>query len=219
MIQLYISAIWLGILTSISPCPLSTNIVAVSYISKNFSKTITCVINSIFYTLGRCLTYALLGFLLSRSLDNIPMISDFLQTKATYFIGPLLIFLGIVLLDVIHIDMPQISISNAFVNKIVKLKALSSFFIGLMFALMFCPVSAAFFFSNLIQSKGNLIVLLCYGIGTGIPVLFFSFLLAFGMNKISQAFNKTTQFEKYARNITAIIFIFVGIYYLIRSLI
>ena len=66
----------------------------------------------------------------------------------------------------------------------------------------------------ILKSKEALVLPLSYALGTGIPVILFSFLIAFGANKISTVFSKISQIEKVIRKVVATVFIIVGIYYL-----
>mgnify|MGYP006996006939 CR=1 FL=1 len=52
-----------------------------------------------------------------------------------------------------------------------------------------------------------------YGIATGLPVLLFAVLLAVGAQKVTQTYNRVMAFERWARTITGVLFIVVGIYY------
>ena len=82
MIELFTgigTAVWLGILTSISPCPLATNIAAMSYISKQVEDKKSIFISGLLYTSGRMLVYLILGFLLVNGILNTPVAARFLQ--------------------------------------------------------------------------------------------------------------------------------------------
>jgi cytochrome c biogenesis protein CcdA len=89
--------------------------------------------------------------------------------------------------------------------------------LGVIFALSFCPISAALFFGSLIplsvKSGSGLMLPALYGLGTGLPVLLFAVLIAFGAQWVGRAFNKLTQLELWIRRVTGGIFILVGIYY------
>ena len=122
-----------------------------------------------------------------------------------------LIVVGVVLLNVLPIKMPQWSPSG---EGLARFGLAGAFAIGFLFAAALCPVSAALFFSSLINSNGNVFASLLYGVGTGLPVLVFSFVLAFCAGKISQVYKATAAFEKGARLLTAVIFISIGVYYL-----
>ncbi|MCP4395299.1 MAG: hypothetical protein GY804_13675 [Alphaproteobacteria bacterium] len=213
-----LTALWLGILTSISPCPLTTNIAAVSYVGQKISKPYYVFISGLFYTLGRASLYTLLGFALSLSVSSIPAVSNFLQANMPYVVSPALIILGLMLLGVIKFNLYKFGLKERSQKNIEKRGLLGSFVLGALFALALCPVSAALFLGNLIQTKGNILYLILYGIGTGLPVLVLSFIIAFCIKNVSQAYNKISIFEKWARKITGFIFIGGGAYYLISFL-
>ncbi len=211
------SALWFGILTSISPCPLATNIAAISFISKRVDSTGRVLLSGLFYTLGRMITYIAIGVLIVASIMSVPGVSNFLQEYMNKLLGPLLIIIGMFLLELIQIDLFGSVASNKVQQRAERGGVLSATLLGIIFALSFCPVSAALFFGSLIplSLKYNSILLLpsLYGIGTALPVIVFAFLIALGSKSVGKAFNKLTGMQWWARRITGVIFILVGIYY------
>ena len=211
------SALWLGILTSISPCPLATNVAAISFLAKKVTHPFFVLLSGIAYTVGRMVTYAVLGFILINSILSIPLVAQFLQKYMVKALGPILIVTGLILLDVIKINFPGLSLSQKHHNKFVEAGVPGAFLLGAIFALAFCPVSAALFFGSLIplalQSKFGLTLPFIYGIGTGLPVLVFAVAIAAGVTSLSHWFNKLTKLEYYMRIVTGVIFILIGIYY------
>ncbi len=211
------SALWLGILTSISPCPLATNIAAVSFLSKKITHPFMVFISGIAYTLGRIVAYAVLGWIIISSLLSVPEVAQFLQKYMVKALGPLLIITGLFLLEVFTIRLPGVALSQKHHNKLVESGAPGAFLLGLIFALAFCPVSAALFFGSLIplafNSKAGTLLPFIYGIGTGLPVLVFAVAVALGVTSMSHWFNKITKLEFFTRGITGVIFILVGLYY------
>ena len=208
------TAFWLGLLTSLSPCPMANTVAAISYITRSLTSPKRILLAGILYTAGRTLTYTVLGFILVKSLMSAPVISLFLQRNINVIIGPVLILVGMVLLDLISIPLPD----GAFGRNMDRFPALSltaPFLLGVLFALSFCAVPAALFFGSLvplaIQHQSALVLPALYGIATGLPVLLFSVLLAGGLHKIGVMFNKLTAFERWARRVTGVIFILVGI--------
>ena len=212
------SALWLGIMTSISPCPLATNVAAISFLAKKITHPFFVLLSGIAYTIGRMVTYALLGFILINSILGIPQVAQFLQKYMVQALGPILIVTGLILLDIIKINFPGLSLSQKHHNKLAEAGVPGAFLLGAVFALAFCPVSAALFFGSLIplalQSKFGVTLPFIYGIGTGLPVLVFAIAIAAGITSLSLWFNKLTQLELYMRKITGAIFIFVGAYYI-----
>ena len=211
------SALWLGILTSISPCPLATNIAAVSFLSKKIAHPFMVFVSGLAYTVGRMVAYAALGWIIISSLLSVPEVAQFLQKYMSKALGPLLIVTGLFLLEIITIKLPGVALSQKHHNKLVESGAPGAFLLGLIFALAFCPVSAALFFGSLIplalNSKAGTILPFIYGVGTGLPVLIFAVAIALGVTSMSHWFNKITKLEYYTRRITGVIFILAGVYY------
>jgi len=211
------SALWLGILTSISPCPLATNIAAVSFLSKKIAHPALVFLSGLAYTLGRMISYAALGWIIISSLLSVPQVAQFLQKYAGKALGPLLIITGLILLEVITLRLPGVGLSQKHHNKLAEAGAPGAFLLGLIFALAFCPVSAALFFGSLIplalNSKAGTLLPFIYGVGTGLPVLLFAVAIALGVTSMSHWFNKITKLEFYTRRITGVVFILVGLYY------
>jgi len=211
------SALWLGILTSISPCPLATNIAAVSFLSKKIAHPFMVFLSGLAYTIGRMAAYAVLGWIIISSILSIPQAAQFLQKYMGKALGPLLMITGLFLLEMFTIRLPGVALSQKHHNKLVESGAPGAFLLGLIFALAFCPVSAALFFGSLIplalNSKAGMLLPFVYGVGTGLPVLAFAVAIALGVTSISYWFNKITKLEFYTRRITGIIFILVGLYY------
>lgn len=218
-----LSAIWLGILTSISPCPLATNIAAVSFLSKKINHPKAVLISGIIYTLGRMIAYAVLGVIIINSLASIPLVANFLRRYMNKILGPVLLITGLFLLDIVRLNISGPALSKEKQESLAKSGLKGSFFLGFLFALGFCPISAALFFGSLIplslKSSYGMILPFIYGIGTGLPVLMFSFCMAFGVSTLSHWFNKMTTLEKYTRKITGIIFILVGMYFILNHII
>jgi cytochrome c-type biogenesis protein len=212
-----VTAIWLGILTSVSPCPLATNITAVSFISHRITQRNTVFLSGILYTLGRSLTYIFLGVLIVKALVDIPVLSDFLQRYINKILGIVLILVGMVLLDLLRIPLPIPSVSENVAKKLAEKGTLGSLPLGILFALAFCPVSAALFFGGLIpiavKAQSGIGLPLIYGIGTGLPVLLFACLVAAGAGYINNLYYRITRIEFYTKKITGVVFILVGVYY------
>jgi cytochrome c-type biogenesis protein len=211
------TAVWLGILTSVSPCPLATNIAAVSFISRRITQRNTVFLSGILYTLGRSLTYIVIGVLIVKALVDIPVLSDFLQRYINKILGIVLILVGMVLLDLLRLPLSLPSVSENAAKKLIEKGAFGSLFLGMLFALAFCPVSAALFFGGLIpiavKAQSGIGLPMIYGIGTALPVLLFAFLVAAGTAYINNLYYRVTRVEFYTKKVTGIIFILVGIYY------
>jgi cytochrome c-type biogenesis protein len=216
------SAFWLGILTSISPCPLATNIAAVSFISRNLGSSKKVLWSGLLYAAGRMLTYVAIAVLAIVSLLSLPEVSFFLESNMHKIIGPLLIVVGIILLDVIPISFSASLVGNSVQEKAGKWGMWGSGLLGIIFALTFCPLSAALFFGSLIplaiDGKSPVMMPSVYGLGTALPVVAFALVMVFSVKSIGKVFTKLTQIEKWVRKLTAVIFIGAGIYLLLKNL-
>jgi cytochrome c biogenesis protein CcdA len=217
-----LSALWLGILTSISPCPLATNIAAISFVTRNLGSSQRILWSGLLYSVGRMIVYVVIAVLATASLLSLPEVSFFLETNMHKIIGPLLIIVGIVLLDVLPFSFSTSLVSSSIQEKAGKWGIWGSGALGIVFALTFCPLSAALFFGSLIplavDGKSAVLMPSVYGIGTALPVIAFALVMAFSVKSIGKVFDKLTQMEKWARKLTAVVFIGAGIYLLLKSL-
>ena len=211
------SAFWLGILTSISPCPLATNIAAMSFIGRRVGNPKMVFFTGSLYTAGRALTYGLLGIVLVSSLLSTPALSNTLQKYMNLALGPILILVGMVLLEMITFNLSNGGMGDGVRQKIEKMGFWGAGLLGIIFALSFCPTSAALFFGSLIplalKQESGITLPVIYGIATGLPVLMFAVLIAMGISKVAKAYDRIVLFECWARKATGAIFILVGLYY------
>ncbi|MBT8261081.1 MAG: sulfite exporter TauE/SafE family protein [Bacteroidia bacterium] len=214
-----VSALILGLMTAISPCPLATNITATAYISKNITSKKKVFISGILYALGRAFSYTILGVILFLGASKFE-IALFFNQNGEKFLGPLLIIIGLIMLNIIKLNfLDNINITEKLSEKFKAKGLLGSFFIGIIFALAFCPYSGALFFGMLIpmtiSEVGGLYLPLVFAIGTGLPVILFTYLLAFAAGSIGVFYNRIKSVEKWMRYIAGVVFILVGLYYIL----
>ncbi|OCW93051.1 cytochrome C biogenesis protein [Macellibacteroides sp. HH-ZS] len=214
-----ITAFILGLLTAVSPCPLATNITAIGFIGKDIENRHRIFINGLLYTLGRILTYTVLGFILIPILREGASMFSVQKAVSKYgeiLIAPLLIVIGIYMLDLIKLNIPKISINGEYVKKRTK-GSWGALFLGILFSLAFCPSSGIFFFGMLIPlsaaEAGGYLLPVVYAIATGLPVILVAWVLAYSVAGLGKFYNRIQAFEKWFRKIVAILFIAVGIYY------
>ena len=215
------SALWLGILTSISPCPLATNIAAVSYVGRQVGSTRGVLLSGGLYTAGRTLAYVVLGAAAVWSLMSMVSVSSFLQGGFHRALGPLLIVVGLLLLGLFKFNLPGFGVSAGFQERVDRAGLWGAGLLGIVFALSFCPVSAGLFFGSLVplavDRSSPLLLPTLYGIGTALPVAGFAVLLAAGAGWLGKALDRVQSFEVWARRVTAVVFIAVGVYETLRS--
>ena len=212
-----LSALVLGLMTAISPCPLATNITATAFISKNISDKKKVFFSGIVYSLGRAFSYTTIGLILYFGASEFH-IARFLNQNGEKYLGPLLIIIGLIMLNVIKLNFLGKSNFQEKLSKKLKDKGLlGSFLIGVLFALAFCPYSGALYFGMLIPmtiaSADGLYLPIVFAFGTGLPVILFTYLLAFTAGKVGVFYNEITKIEKVMRTIAGVVFILTGLYY------
>jgi cytochrome c biogenesis protein CcdA len=215
----FITAFMLGLMTAISPCPLATNITATAYISKNISEKKKIFYNGLIYTLGRAISYTSLGVILYFGASKF-QVARFFQIYGERILGPFLIIAGILMLDIISIQLPTLgNLGHRIYGKKSDKTWITSLLLGIVFALAFCPYSGILYFGMLIPitiaSPEGLYLPLIFAIATGLPVIVIAYLLAYSVGGVGTFFNKIKYFEKWFRRIVSIIFIAVGIYFII----
>lgn len=215
------SALWLGILTSISPCPLATNIAAVSYVGRQVGSARAVLLSGALYTVGRTVAYMALGAAAVWSLLSLVALSSFLQGTLHRLLGPLLIVVGLLLLGLLRVSLPGFGVSDALKRRVDRWGVWGAGLLGIVFALSFCPVSAGLFFGGLVPlatGHGSALLLpAVYGVGTALPVAVFAVLLAVGVGWLGAALDKVQTVERWARPLTALVLIGVGVYETLRS--
>ena len=212
------AALWLGICTSISPCPLATNIAAISYVGRKVDKSRWMLLAGLLYTIGRVLAYIGVALLVTKSLGMIPGVSNFLQKYMNLVIGPVLLIAGFLLLGIFNFKFGG-GINVNLQKRVDAIGIWGAALLGMMFALAFCPVSAGLFFGGLIPLtvKGNAVLLsILYGVGTALPVMGFALMLAFAAHAVGAVFNKMTAIELWVRRTTAVIMIIIGLYLVLK---
>ncbi|MDE5423799.1 aromatic aminobenezylarsenical efflux permease ArsG family transporter [Ancylomarina sp. DW003] len=211
------SAFLLGIMTAISPCPLATNITATAYISKSLGDKKKIFISGLVYTLGRAISYTVLGVILYFGASKFD-VSSFFHSYGERLLGPVLILIGIFMLDIISFNFPGVGrITEKLNGEKIKGSYWGALLLGIIFALAFCPYSGILYFGMLvpisISSPDGLFLPFVYAVATGLPVIIIAYLLAFTLSGVGNFYNKVKSFEFWFRKVAAVIFIIAGLYF------
>ncbi len=211
-----ITAFLLGLMTAISPCPLATNITALAFISKDVENKRTVFLNGIFYTLGRAITYTVLGAIIYFGASKF-QVSRAVQSNGEKWIGPLLIVIGIFMLGIIKLPGSSGNIIQRLADKVKIGSGWGALLLGMIFALAFCPYSGVLYFGMLmpmvLSQPTGLILLPDFAIATGLPVVMLAYMLAFSIGGVGKFYNKIKTFEVWFRRIVAVLFILTGFYF------
>jgi len=212
-----LSALAIGLLTAIAPCPLATNITATAYIAKTIDSKKKVVWSGVLYTFGRLVSYTGIAAVILFGASKF-QVAKLFQGNGEKFLGPLLILLGLIMLDIIKLNFIKgSSLTERLTERFKDRGLLGSFLLGAVFALAFCPYSGALFFGMLIpimiSSEYGLLLPVVFSLGTGLPVIFFAFVIAFSFQKLGMYFNALTKVEQWMRKIAGFAFLLTGIYY------
>ncbi|MGB4414611.1 MAG: aromatic aminobenezylarsenical efflux permease ArsG family transporter [Paludibacter sp.] len=214
----FVTAFVLGLMTAISPCPLATNISAIGFISRDIENQKRVFYNGLTYTLGRAISYTGLAVILYSGASKM-QVSMLFQGWGEKILGPLLILTGLLMLDVIKLHFPGLSGLTDKIGERSKGSYWSALLLGMVFALAFCPYSGVLFFVMLIpltiSSASGLYLPVVFAIATGLPVILFAWLLAFAVGNVGKMYNRIKVFELWFRRVVSIVFIGIGIYYIV----
>ena len=214
----FLTAIILGLMTAISPCPLATNISAIGFISRNIENRRRVFVNGLVYTLGRAISYTGLALIIFLGASKMH-VSMIFQGWGERLLGPVLILVGLLMLDIIKIKLPGFSGLTDKIGENGKGSYWSTLLLGMVFALAFCPYSGVLYFVMLIPmtvtSASGLYLPVLFAIATGLPVIIFAWLLAYAVGNVGKLYNRIKLFELWFRRLVSVIFIAVGIYYIL----
>ena len=219
-----LTALLLGLLTAISPCPLATNIAAIGFIGRDIGSRKVAFRNGIFYTLGRIVAYTALGAILIAILKvgaSMFGIQKFIARYGEVIIGPALLLIGLFMLWGDRLSLPSFGFRGDG-GRLAGRGGRGALLLGVLFALAFCPTSGLFYFGMLIPmsattTAGYLLPVL-FAIATALPVLVVAWVLAFCAHRIGEVYGRIQTIQRWLNMIVGILFLAIGIYYCIITL-
>ena len=213
-------AFWLGVLTAVSPCPMATNVAAIGYLARSSESRALQLLAGLLYALGRALAYTLVGALITWGLLSAPVLSNVLQTHLGQLMGPILVVVGMVLLGLLP-GLPSFGSSAKLGTRVADLGIVGSGLLGFLFALAFCPVSAALFFGSLlpiaVKQESTWLLPAVFGVGSALPVLVFGILLTVARQSANKAFGCLQRADRWLLPTTGWLLVGVGLYLIIRQ--
>lgn len=223
-----LTALLLGLMTIISPCPFCSNIAAIGYIGKDVDSKYKVILNGIMYVLGKMFAYTVLClvFIFGAQIEGI---QHFFETYGEPILGPFMILCGLFIWIGGHHERHHQhnheeghGLSSRF-SKLTSRKHnvpswLWSFFLGIVFSMAFCPYSGVLFFGMLVPLTmaqpivWSWLMPVVFGLGTGVPVIIVAWLLSYSVASIGKINHKIQQIEVWFRRVCALLFIGIGIY-------
>lgn len=216
-----LTALLLGLMTAISPCPLATNIAAVGYIAKSVSEPRKAFAEGLLYTIGRIVSYTVLGLILIgiiKAGSSAFGIQKFIAGWGGKILGPLLILVGLFMLFGSSLGLRGFSFGGD--GKALAGKGgWGAFLLGMLFALAFCPTSAVFYFGMLIPMSATVAsgwaLPTVFAVATALPVLAVAWILAFSAGSIGRFYGSVARIQKWVNIVVGVLFIAIGLYYTI----
>lgn len=211
------SAVWFGVLTAVSPCLMACNVAAITFIARRVDKPKYVLLSGLMYTAGQALAYVVLGAVLVSSLLSVPLVSVWLQKYILRFLGPILIVTAMFLLELLVLHFGGKGLKESTQKRAEAGGLWVAALLGIIFAMSFCPTTAALFFGGLVPLavtySSPVLLPLLYAGGVAMPVLLFGLLVALSANRVGQVFAKIGKVEWWARRATGLIFLVIGIYF------
>ena len=132
------AALGLGIWTAVQPCPMATNLTAISYLGRRVDSPRWVLLAGLLYALGRSLAYVVLAVLVAESLQA-ARVSIFLQAHVRPLAGPVLIVLGMFFLDLIPVRWSRPGMSEEMQRRVDALGLWAALPLGVFCAWRFAP--------------------------------------------------------------------------------
>jgi cytochrome c biogenesis protein CcdA len=210
-------AFTLGFLTSISPCLLATNVTAIGFIARRIDRPRYILLSGAAYTLGQALGFVALAALVVGSLVSIPAVSHWLQKYMFRVLGPILIIVGLFLVEWLKVSLGSGRLKG-WAQRFGNSGGLwATALLGLLFAMSFCPTTAALFFGGLIPlaiaQESEFFLPLMYSIGVSVPVVAIVLVLGFAANWLGHIMRRVSEVEWWLRRGAGAVFIAVGLYF------
>lgn len=214
-----LTAFLLGLLTALSPCPLATNIAAIGFIGKDMEDRKRVFRNGLLYTLGRILSYTLLGvvlILVLREGSSMFGIQKAIGTWGEWLLGPLLLVIGLFMLWGDRLNLPQFGFKgNA--EGLARKGGWGALLIGILFALAFCPTSGMFYFGMLIPlsatTPAGYLLPVVFAVATALPVLAVAWILAFSVQQMGRFYGRMRTVQRWMNLLVGVLFVVIGVYY------
>jgi cytochrome c biogenesis protein CcdA len=210
-----LTALLFGLVGSLSPCQLTTNLSAIAYVSRRLGERHVWV-KALAYTLGKVLVYMLTGgavILLGLKLDQaaIPVV---VVTRKV--IGPVMILIGLGLLGAIRLRGSVGRLFSSWLKSGLPQTGIGgAFSLGVVFSFTFCPTLFWLFFGLMIPlaliSSGGWTFPGLFALGTAFPVLVFTGLVAIGSGLTGKLTESLKKSQRRIMQASGVIFILAGI--------
>ena len=205
----------IGLVGALSPCQLTTNLSAMAYVSRRAGDGQVWS-EALAYTIGKVLVYMVAGgvviFLgLKLQQSAIPVV---VFTRRV--VGPLMILIGIGFIGLIRLRGSfGRKLSTGLESILPQRGVIGAFSLGVVFSFTFCPTLFWLFFGLMIPlalvSAGGWTFPGLFALGTVLPLLVFSGLLASGSDLSSKLTERLRRYQCRISQVSGAVFILAGI--------
>lgn len=214
----------LAIVFALDPCLMLTNIAAIGYIGREVDDKRAILARGLYYTLGRTLSYGLLGCIMIAFLQlgkSLHPIEEFVEHYGVAILTVFMLLMGVLLCLSDYIPWLNINLAKNVDQTRFKGK-LGAFLLGIVLTFAFCPTNAILFFGMMVPvcsaSKFGYALPFLFSATTAIPVLLIAYLIAFSINSIARCYNKVQLIGKILKWVVGIAFIAIGIYLAVHGI-
>lgn len=218
-----VAALGLGVLTSISPCPMASHAAAISVLVRQAGSWKRGALAGSSYAMGRAASYAVVAWIASEGLIRLGPLVRKIQVHAETGLGIAFLVGGLLLAISPLLYLPGRGMDAArWKERFSRIGAVpGAFALGAVLALAFCPVSAGIFFGSVIPlamaSRSRWLVTVPYGIATALPVLALTLAAGIGVNQIARFFQASQKVAPWLHRLSVLGMIGAGLWLLGRS--
>lgn len=219
-----VAALGLGVLTSISPCPMASHAAAVSVLVRQAGNWKRGLLVGSSYAMGRAASYAAVAWIASEGLMRLGPLVRKIQVHAETGLGITFLVGGFLLAISPLLHLPGRGMdAGRWRERLARIGAVpGAFVLGAVLALAFCPVSAGIFFGSVIPlamaSQSRWLVTVSYGLATALPVLALTLAAGLGVNQIARIFHASQKVAPWLHRLSVLGMIAAGLWLLGRSL-
>ena len=210
-----LTVVLIGVVGSLSPCQLTTNLSAMAYVSRRLGEG-RIWIDTLAYTVGKIFVYLLAGgavIFLGLKLDQAAIPVVVVARKA---IGPLMILIGLGLVGLIRLRGSVGSqLASWLQSRLPQRGVAGAFILGMAFSFTFCPTLFWLFFGLMIPlaiiSTAGWTFPALFALGTLLPLFAFTGLLSFGGGLSPTWIDRLKASQRRINLVAGAIFVLAGI--------
>lgn len=216
-----VSALLFGLMGTLAPCQLSTNVAALAFLSRGAGNTRRLWGQTLAFISGKVTVYLLVGggvVLLSLQLNQVSETVIPVVVVARRALGPLLVIVGLFMLGLVKLPVSLGGRFSAWLeNKVGHQQGMiPAYLLGVAFSFTFCPTLFWLFFGLTIPlaiaSPGGVLFPGVFALGTVLPVLGLAAVIASGRVNMGAFVKRFKTANVWVQKVVGVIFIVIGLH-------